>query len=186
MLQFLFGRAAANHPADAITFTYHRKSAIRVLLLALLMAAFVETVVLHFLISMWSHLVAWLATASSLWIALTVVAQIRSLSLRPIYLHQGQLHLRNGMYELAVIPVRSIDSVEVTARPPVAVSEGEKPLNACFPAGHNVVIRLDQEREATLLYGQRKTFRTALVHVDEPARLHQALVTPTQESDEGH
>ncbi len=157
-------------PAGSVVFSYHRKSAMGAILMAFLMAATVEMTVVHYFLMMWNRWVAWVATLSSLWVVLMLVGQVRAIRCRPIFIQQGSVWLRNGMYELATIEPSNIKKVDMTSKTPVQIMDEEKPLNCCFPAGHNVVITLKKPREATLPFGQQRPFRVALVFVDEPRR----------------
>ena len=158
-------------PRDATVFTYHKKNAGRALLGGILMASLVEATIVHILISMWNHWVALAATLASIWFALQTLAQMRAVGLRPIYVHQEKLMLRNGAFDLVEIDVSQIASIERSTRE-VKPGSGElKPLNVGFPASHNVVVRLKQPTEATILNRKKRDIQIALVAVDDPNRL---------------
>ena len=188
MLSYLIGNVPSDSPTDstkAEAFYYYQKSAIKSLLFAFLLAAVVETTAVHVLVAMWSHWAAWLLTLSSLWVVVTIVAQIRAIGQRPILLTAGSIILRNGMYELVTIPRATIVSIEKTNDLPVAEDGQPKPLHACFPATPNLLIRLTQPQTATLMYGVQRPFQTAAIFVDEPKRLMEKVMlkpaTVTQE-----
>lgn len=179
MLKYLFHRSSGSRfpdtPDGAEKFTYHKRSGIKALLFALLLAAIVETVVLHYFLAMWNHWIALVATASSVWVVLQVLAQIRAIGMRPVFIDDGVLCIRNGMYELSRIPLSAIERVTVTGKDAEAGDSQMKPLHCCVPAGHNVIVYLNQQQEATLLYGKRRPFQAALLAIDEPQRFAEAL-----------
>ena len=163
-------------PTTATTFSYHRKSGMTALLLVGIMIMFVELAAVHMLLGMFSHLLAWLATFSSLYFGLLIVAQTRAIRSRPIYLDDGALHIRNGIFNLASIELENVRSVVATPR----VFESELPLNACFPASHNVVLDLHSEGVANLLYGKKKVFGSVLLNVDDPQQFVELVKPETQ------
>ncbi len=171
VLRFPGSRLPVEVPAGASVFSYHKKSGMRPLLIALLLAAIVVMVVLHYFLSMWFGRLAWFATLATLSVALIIMGQIRAIRCRPILIHEGTVWLRNGMYDLASVPITQIDTVQATIKTPVQIMSEGKPLWCCFPTGHNLVISLKKPREANLLFGQRQPFKTALVFVDNPRQL---------------
>ena len=104
LLQYLlknpFRPIPVDVPAGVDVFTSHTRSGVRAILIALIIVVIVEMTALHYFLALWNHWVAWVATLSSLWVALTVIAQIRAVACRPIYVTDESLCLRNGMYDL--------------------------------------------------------------------------------------
>lgn len=177
MIQYLFARFVAYEqgqkcldvPAGAATFFYHRKHAGQALLGGLMLAAAGEAVVVHLVLSKWSHLLAWLATIASVWFGLQVLAQIRAMGIRPIYVDQGRVRLRNGAFDLADVSLEEITSVE-ESRASVTQEDELEPLNVGFPASHNVVLKLSEPTEATILNRKKRQFQVALLTLDEPTK----------------
>ena len=147
------------------------------LLLGFLFAVLVELAACHFLLAQISHLAAWIATISSVYIVIMIVGQARALKWRPIYVKDDQLTIRNGMFELCSIPIDLIESAEQSRESiskdawDIADEEtGRKlaPIQASFPGNHNLIIRLKKEWSAELLYGKKRDFRTILLGLDKP------------------
>lgn len=158
-------------PADAEVFTYDRSSGIKAMSLAFLMAVAIELVAVHCLIAMWSIWLAWLASLSSVYVGLMIVAQVRAISCRPIFVHDGQLRITNGMFKLVDIPVQLIDRVEpltATGEPKNGIES--EPLNCSLPASPNVAVYLHEPLEAELLYGKTQRFELAYLFVDDQQR----------------
>ncbi|MGI9519023.1 MAG: hypothetical protein ACR2NP_18365 [Pirellulaceae bacterium] len=181
MFQYLLRNPGKPIPVDAPPgaeiFFYHQKSGMRAILFALVMAGIVEMTALHYFLSLWNHWVAWTATLSTLWVVLTILAQMRAVGCRPILVTDDHLNVRNGMYDLAEIPRSAIERVEVTGRDPKKDSTQDKPLPGCIPVSHNVIVWLNKSLEATLLYGKKRDFQVALLFVDDPQRLASLLKT---------
>ena len=123
------------------------------------------------MISLWSHWLALAATVTTVWLILQILAQIRAVGLRPIYINQGHLILRNGAFDLADVPVSQIESIEKSSREPNCEKGDLAPLNVSFPASHNIIMRLKEPAEATLLNRKKRDFQIALLAIDEGERL---------------
>ncbi|MCH2180626.1 MAG: hypothetical protein MK108_01350 [Mariniblastus sp.] len=179
MLKYLFLKPSDDSPSgpwlevppEADVFTYHREHAGRALLFGLILAAIIEATALHWLISLWSHWLALAATVTTVWLILQILAQIRAVGLRPIYINQGHLILRNGAFDLADVPVSQIESIEKSSREPNCEKGDLAPLNVSFPASHNIIMRLKEPAEATLLNRKKRDFQIALLAIDEGERL---------------
>lgn len=175
MLKYLFVKPAGvssdrrwlDVPQDAEVFTYHQKHAGQALLGGLILAAIVEAAGVHLLISMWNHWVALAATLATAWFGLQVIAQIRAMGMRPIYIDQGHLILRNGAFDLADIAISQVDSIEKSIKDFNREKGQLPPLNVGFPATHNVVLRLKEPLEAKILNRKKRDFQIALLAIDD-------------------
>ena len=162
-------------PQGAICFTYHLNSGIRALLGGFLLAALVEAVALHVLLSFVNQWLAIAATLATLYFALQVIAQMRAVGMTPLYLHDGKLTLRNGAFEIGQIPIKDIAKVELTTQQ-IKVSKGRiKPLNVTYPAPHNVVLRLNSLQSATIMDRQKRDFEIALLAIDDATQFKAVL-----------
>lgn len=198
MLKYLFaqptersaGGAWLEVPPGAEIFPYHREHGLRVLLFGLILVAVVEATALHWLISLWSHWLAVAATLTSVWLILQILAQIRAVGLRPIYIDHGQLYLRNGAFDIAHLPLANIASIEKSTRGPETEKGEPTPLQVSFPAAHNVVLRLKKPAQATILNRKTRDFQIALLAIDDPERIvatvssQQIAGTPNESTDD--
>ncbi|MEE2907354.1 MAG: hypothetical protein VX527_05915 [Planctomycetota bacterium] len=157
-------------PRDAEVFTYHQKHSGRTLLAGLVLAAIVEATAIHFLIAIWNDWVALAATLTSVWLALQILAQIRAIGMRPIYIDQGHLMLRNGAFDLADVPLDHVESIERSTRECKRTKGELAPLNVGFPAAHNVILRLKEPMEARILNLKKRDFQVALLAIDDADR----------------
>ena len=126
------------------------------LLIGIGMALAVETVALHlFITSRWGPVPAWLLTATSLYSLLWLVGDFRARALRPTYVTDEAVVIRNGMRADAVIPRARVATVErVTWR--TLPAKGPDYLDVTRPAEPNVVLHLREPAEAALLFGRRR------------------------------
>ena len=157
-------------PGDATVWTYHQSSGMTAILCAFLMAALMELVGIHFLLCLWQPWIAWIFSIASAWLVLQILAQMRTTGFRPHFADENHLALRNGMLDVASIPLNEIRLIESTSRrPKVDPSVDSVPsVSVCLPASHNVVIHLGQLNDFSLFFGQKSQSKTVLVYVDNP------------------
>ena len=83
----------------------------------------VESVAFHILLAMWSPVVAWLATASSGYAMLWLIADAQAIRLYPVAVIDGVLRVTIGVRWRAAIPLAAIASIDrVSAVPAGALS----------------------------------------------------------------
>ena len=183
MLKYLFVKPAGvssdpgwlDVPQDAEVFTYHQKHAGQALLGGLILAAIVEAAGVHLLISMWNHWVALAFTLTSVWLVLQIIAQIRAMGMRPMYIDRGRLMVRNGAFDLADIAISKMVSIEKSMKEIKSEKGQLTPLNVGFPATHNVVLRLKEPMEAMILNRKKRNFQIALLAIDDADRLVETI-----------
>ncbi|MDA7859056.1 hypothetical protein N9B12_00780 [bacterium] len=170
MLEFLWRNQSENKtdsvPTGATCFSYHQSTGIRALLCGFLVVALVEATTIHILLSFVNHWLALAATLATVYFALQVIAQIRAVGMQPMYVHDETLKLRNGAFDIARVPVAEIATVELTSRNIDETGSGHKPLNVTFPAGHNVIVKLNKPNTCTILNRSTREFDLALLAID--------------------
>ena len=120
-----------------------------------------ETVATHLLLALWSPLAAWIATASSAYLLLWVIADTQAIRLYPVRISGTTLHVRLGVRWRAAIPRAQIASVTEIR----AVPEGALDL-ALFEPTVLVTLRTPVELRG-LLGKTRRGDRIALT-IDDP------------------
>lgn len=150
-------------------FSYHKKSTIHSILIGFLMVILIETFALHFLLSKWSVIAAWILTILSIYTGLQFFALLRSISKRPIKIDKEtqQLVLRFGFFSDWSVPLKEVQSIELTVKD----LPEDKSIVPFSPLGslteHNVIIRFHQEQEFSGLYGIRKKAKALAIYIDE-------------------
>jgi len=120
-----------------------------------------ETAATHLLLARWSPLVAWLATASSAYLLLWVIADAQAIRLYPVAVSGTTLHVRLGVRWRAAIPLAEIASVtEIRAVPDGAMNLALFEPTVLVTLRAPVVVR-------GLLGKRRRTDRIALT-IDDP------------------
>jgi hypothetical protein len=155
--------------ADRInTFSNYQKSGIILVLYAFLGIFLVETIGMHFLVSIWSRIAAWAITALSMYSCLQLIGHIRALSARPIRLEENVLLIRHGlMGGDAVIPYDMIISAALTSR----TIPKEDHLKIALVKGmekHTIEIRTTIPVCVIRAFGIQKNADRLLLCIDEP------------------
>ncbi|WP_338764683.1 hypothetical protein WAF17_00075 [Bernardetia sp. ABR2-2B] len=160
-------------------FTYHKNSGTVGLLGALVFIIAVETIAIHLLLGMWSHIAAWVLTILSIYTGFQILAFAKSFSKRPILIENDILYLRYGIMSETEIEIKNIKSIEVSEKSLEELLELEeikdkqkaKLYQKLSPLGnleqHNVIIRLYKKAKLNGIYGINKEFEVLTFHVDE-------------------
>jgi hypothetical protein len=156
-------------------FTYHKKSGTQALLGGLILVIGIESLALHFLLSIWSNTAAWIFTAIGVYTAIQMLGFARSLSQRPIYYDNNSLILRYGILSEMEISLANIQSVSVSKKNLEKNSWTRKLSPLGELESHNVLIELKTESEWTGLYGFRKKCRVIALHLDDPESFNEKV-----------
>ena len=160
-------------------FSYHQRSGTGLIIGTLVGIIVVETFAVHLLLERWNPVVAWVASALSLYGILQLVAIARSARYRPIRLcqRQGELQLRFGFFTETIVPIHSIEKIIATSRTPKSTEEtvSLSPLGSF--SSHNLIIHLKTHEHLTSLYGAPKPFMAITLWVDDRESFLEALET---------
>lgn len=162
-------------------FTYHKKSGTPALFYAFILIIAVETIAIHFLLTRWSFIAAWILTALSIYTAIQVFGFAKSLTQRPISINQDSLTLKYGILNEVEIPFSDIDNVELSRK----LLEKNELTKTLSPLGelesHNVIIYLKKENKLVGLYGIKKRFNLLGLHIDEPKEFNERMENALQQ-----
>lgn len=164
-------------------FTYHKNSGTPTLFYAFIFIIAIETFVIHFLLTQWSMVAAWVLTSLSTYTALQVFGFAKSLAQRPISIQHDKLTLKYGILNEVEIPFSAIDKIELSSK----TLEKNEFTQTLSPLGelesHNVVIHLNEENELLGLYGIKKKFKVLGLHIDQAQEfkesIEKALLNPS-------
>ena len=161
-------------PAGPVVFGYTRRGGYGGVLLGILVAACMELVAVHVLVSLWSPAAAWLLSALSAYGAVWILAEWRAAHLRPIEVRGDVLILRSGLRWTVSVPTSTIRAVWRAAdRPPPPDASHELDLT---PTGApHYLAELHTPVVAHGLYGYRRTATALRFAVDDPARFEAIL-----------
>ena len=155
------------------SFTAYREVAYIPLMVTVMIALVVETVGVHFLLRLWSPVVAWVVTGISLYTLIWLIGDLHAVRLRPIEICDETLRLRLGLRWTASIPLTSIESVQDPGGEAPAGKQGY--LKALLFGAPNRRMQLSEPVRAVGLYGLTRRVTTIDLHVDDPARFDATL-----------
>lgn len=150
-------------------FSYHQKSTSTSVIFGFILVILIETFTLHYLLSKWSVIAAWIVTFLSVYTCLQMVALLKSLSKRPTYIDEEnqKLILRYGIFSEAIIPFAQIKSIRVFEKD---ISE-DKTIVTLSPFGKlegiNIQIELFNESEFNSFYGFKRTYNSLAFFIDD-------------------
>lgn len=124
----------------------------------------VESVAAHIAIDRLSPIAAWIATASSAYMLLWLVADAHAIRLYPCTLRDGALHIRIGVRWRATVPLAAITQItQITSVP-----KGAANLALLEPT---VLITTREPIELRALFGIRRRADRIALTIDDPALL---------------
>ncbi|MCO6511380.1 MAG: hypothetical protein J5I65_11375 [Aridibacter famidurans] len=171
-------RSRPSVPERAAAFTYHRRSGQVAITLVLLFLVAAETVVMHYVISLWSAPVAWVTTVLSIYGGLWILADLRASVLRPVLVTRDSILIKAGLRYDVEIPIDVVDRIE-REKP----SDGPFVSAALFGEPSHWIV-LNETLEAEGVLGFRSVFRAIGFSPDEPAAFEEALETVRNPHDD--
>lgn len=180
----LFGwfKQYTNHTVQS--FSYHKTNSYTGMFIAFCVVLLIETVAMHFIIGLWSNVVAWVVTALSVYTLVWILGDFNAIRLQPIVVDDTHLYLRLGLRYKAKIPLETILSVRQESKTSDLL-ELEKPqeIDTAFRLvlinETNILITLSQHVRLYGLFGRQKLSDEIAFYVDEPQRFMQALKVGT-------
>jgi hypothetical protein len=127
-----------------------------------------ETVATHLLVAIASPIAAWIATASSAYFLLWIIADCHAIRLYPHAVVGATLHLRLGIRWRAAIPLADIESITSIH----AVPDGALSLALFEPS---VLVTLRAPADVRGLLGRRRRADRIALTIDDPARLQDQI-----------
>ena len=163
-------RPPKDAPSAAERFSHHRRSGHVSLVVVLLFLFAVEGTVIHYLLQMWNVYAAWIVTASTIYAALWLIADLRAAVARPVLVGRDRLLVRAGFRFDAEIPSSSIQEI-VNARP----FQSSRPVATTFfgEPSHWVLLRKEIEGEGP--YGFARKADAIGLTPDNPSEFERAV-----------
>ena len=155
------------NPKEAVTFSTYKKNGSILILTTFLCLFIIETISLHFLLSLANTTIAWILTGLSIYSCLQLIAHIRSIKARPILLENEQLLLRNGILGGDVLlNINDIMRLEKNKNLRVKAKTIKLALISGLES-HNTAIYLKESVWINKAMGVRKQADIILIHIDE-------------------
>lgn len=150
-------------------FSNYKENGIKTILYALILIIFIETFAIHSYLEKWSFVTAWILSFLSVYTAIQILALIKSLSKRPIYIdeiHQ-KVVLRFGFFGFAEIPFLEINRLELHNKD----LPEDKSIIAFSPlgtlGGHNIILHLNNQIQIEGFYGIKKQADKLAIFIDD-------------------
>lgn len=169
LFHYAFAVRSAEPPEHG--FAYHRRSGYGAVLAAVLMAAALELVAVHFLLQSWSETAALVHAALSFYGVVWLVGDYRAMRRRPHELRADGLRVRYGLRWDLEATWDQVSGVHRTRQP----LPGGDYLNTVPVGSPRYVVELYEPVEATGPYGITRSVRHIGLVVDEPETFERRL-----------
>jgi hypothetical protein len=173
MVRYAFARRGEppHVPEGSRAFTQHVESGHGGLVFGVLMLLAVEGLAVHFLLAKWSHLLAWIFTLSTVYVALWMFADWRATVLRPLLVEDDALRIRAGLRWHGRVDRAAVVALhDATAEPPK-----RERVEITFLSGPTRWLELREPATLEGPFGTRKTARWIGLAPDDPSGLAVAL-----------
>lgn len=107
----LFMKASKPGRLEGVAFSYHKTSQFKTVSIVFAVIIVVETIALHFLLSMWSAWAAWISVALNIYGILYLTAASRSMGHLPHRFTESHLHIHAGFPNGIAVPLSLIDRI---------------------------------------------------------------------------
>lgn len=144
-------------------FSNYRESGYKSIFVLILFLLPVETFVLHYWLSSYSIVLAWVLTGISLYSLFFIFGDRNAIRHRPVSVTSSGLDLVTGIRWKVFIPFELIDKVELRE----ADNFSEKFVNLSSFGHGNVVILLKEKIEARGIYGIKKSTDKLVLSIDD-------------------
>lgn len=152
---------------NANEFTNYKDNASIILAGAFLMVIFIETFAFHLLLMKWSSLVAWILTATSIYMGLMILGHIKALTKRPSILTDTELILKNGLIADISIRLDEINKVELCTKEMESKNLRIGNLGLSKESKHhNVALHFKTPQIIEKFYGFTQECDVLLLHID--------------------
>jgi len=146
-------------------FTHYKQNGLGAVIALWIMVLGAETFAVHILLMKWSAIAAWIASFSSVYLALLFIAHYKATRQRQSWLDQERLHLRYGLSGDIDLSLNQIEQIQLTSRTPRDLKNFVK-LGHAFES-HNVIIELKKEFEIERMYGKKERTTAIGLMIDE-------------------
>jgi len=156
-------------------FTYHQKNGSMMMHGTFIGLIIVETIGVHFLLSIWSETAAWVLSIIGLYTLLQLTGMIRAIPRRLIRFEEGQLILPYGLLAEAKVPLSQIQHIEESRKsfPAEGLDRKLSPIGDF--ESHNFILHLHSPAMLSGLYGTKRAFTKLAFFVDDAARFKALL-----------
>jgi hypothetical protein len=159
--------AAPEARAQDVRFSGHRESGFTAILAVLCCVFLVETVAVHLLASLWSHVLANVLLFLDVYTLLLLLAHGHGVRLLPTLLTSSSLVLRVGFVWKLVVPRASVVGVDTITDAPASHPEVLNASKLLFSTP-NLLLTFAEPVEVTGPYGIRRHVRQVAIYLDHP------------------
>lgn len=167
-------RSNTHQIAGTRAYTHYRRSGQAGVVLGFVVLMAVEGFAVHLLLSMWSVLVAWIFTLSSVYGALWLIGDFRATVLRPVLVGDESILIRGGIRYTAEVSRSEISGI---SREKPEFGKEVLSLKLIGPPTHWIIFSESVNVQGP--YGTSRNVRAIGIEPDDPQSFEQALVFST-------
>ena len=154
---------------DTEIFTYTKTSNYKVIVIALVVATLLGAIGTHFIVNIFSSVLAWIITISTLYLILYMLGDVNAAKLQPMVISKEIFYLRVANRQRVDIPLDNIMSVKQLKREhTIGEKKVDDVLELYLLNEANIEMTLENEVLVNGLLGSKKVGKVLAFYVDEP------------------
>ncbi len=147
-------------------FSYHRKNGATAVYGAIIFLLLIETLAIHIVAAIWSPLIAWILSFSTLYACMQLFAHLRAMVHRLVKVGPNSLYIRYGLAGDANVTYSNIASVDFVKQVQASKENYHIALLKMLEP-YNIAIHFKEPIVVLGLYGIQKKCRTLLLSIDQ-------------------
>ncbi|WP_156112557.1 hypothetical protein [Halobacillus sp. BBL2006] len=153
-------------------FTLHKNGSYLGVFIMLVHAMVIEIIAVHVMVSMYSHITAWILTALDVYALLFIISDYQAIRLCPVVLDEKGIHFQKGIRQYGFVAWEQISGIEKNTMTHENLKKGrshvELALHGLEKEQIPHVLPLKEPVEINQFFGFKKKIETIYVKVDEP------------------
>jgi hypothetical protein len=166
---FAWFKKKAPPQSSVSVYTHHRGSQLKLLVIFFAILIGVEAALMHFLLSRWNDIVAWIVLALNIYGILYIIALYQSSRHLPHLLSKETLNIRMGMQSAIAVSLEHIECIR-KARQIDLIDKAEEGVYLSYMRFDTpqFEIVLKRPMQIKMLYGVQRMVSVIIFRVDEP------------------
>jgi hypothetical protein len=154
---------------DTSEYTYHKESMYSAFFGVMVILMFIETPIVHFLLSLWNENMAWVVTGLTVYSLIWFIGDYKAIKHYPIRVTKSQLLIRIGLRSKVDIECNNIDTISQSVKDDEEENYEKLLLMGELVSQPNLYISFKEKVQVKGLFGMKKEVDKIALCVDEPS-----------------
>lgn len=154
------------------SYTYHKTSQIKMIVIVFSILILVEGAFFHYLIQQWSNILAWIFTVLNIYALIYIIGLYNSVKFLPHYFKKDKLIIRLGFQSGIEIDIHNIESIQKATESEFGVKIPKNTYYSLLKIDNpDFEILLKESVKIRSSYGRNQYVNTVIFRADEPFKM---------------